>query len=51
MVSIVFVFFYVPETKGRTYPEIDELWKLGVPPRKWSQHKLFVVEDTKADGE
>ncbi|KAH6686402.1 general substrate transporter [Plectosphaerella plurivora] len=41
---IVFVYFYVPETKGRTYSEIDELWQIGVPPRKWSSHELVVVE-------
>ncbi|KAM0335576.1 hypothetical protein ACHAQA_000624 [Verticillium albo-atrum] len=49
LVCIVFVIFFVPETKGRTYSEIDQLWQLGIPPRKWSTHELIVVENTKAE--
>lgn len=40
LLSTVFVFFYVPETKGRTYAEIDQLWESGIAPRHWSKHKL-----------
>ncbi|KAL3469306.1 general substrate transporter [Aspergillus californicus] len=39
--SIVFIFFFVPETKGRTYEEIDELWSRGVPPRHFAKEKTF----------
>ncbi|CAG9976109.1 unnamed protein product [Clonostachys byssicola] len=55
LLSIVFIYFFVPETKGRTYSEIDQLWELGVLPRKWSQHEIVVIENTNtgkdADGE
>lgn len=47
--SIVFIVFFVPETKGRTYSETDKLWELGVPARKWSEHKLVVLENVEAD--
>ncbi|KAJ0418877.1 general substrate transporter [Aspergillus carlsbadensis] len=42
----VFVFFYYPETKacytflGRTFEEIDELYAMGISPRKFSQTVL-----------
>lgn len=32
---ITFVFFLVPETKGRTFAEIDELYARNVPRRQW----------------
>lgn len=34
---IVFVFFLVPETKGRTFAEIDELYARNVPRRQWTK--------------
>lgn len=49
LVCIAFVSYFVPETKGRTYSEIDQLWELGVPAWKWSKHELIVVQTTKAD--
>lgn len=41
--STVFIFFMVPETKGRTYIEIDELWNRGISPRKFAQTNLVTV--------
>ncbi|KAL2841030.1 general substrate transporter [Aspergillus pseudoustus] len=32
----LFVFFFYPETKGRTFAEIDELYARGVPARKFA---------------
>lgn len=46
LLCMVFAFFFVPETKGRTYSEIDQLWELGVPAWKWSKHELIVVQTT-----
>jgi MFS family permease len=45
----VFIFFMIPETKGRTYMEIDELWKRGTPARHFSNVELVTVssEDAK----
>ena len=34
---LVPVYFLYPETKGRTYAEIDELYASGVTPRKFNQ--------------
>lgn len=48
--SCVFIFFLVPETKGRTWIEIDELYKRGVPAWKWKDTKVsMVVEATEGD--
>jgi len=50
--SFVFIWFMVPETAGRTFAEIDELYKRGVPAWKWSQTEvLTVVEATDGDKE
>ncbi|KAL2847399.1 general substrate transporter [Aspergillus pseudodeflectus] len=40
VVCDVFVFFYYPETKGRSFGEIDELYARGIPPRKFSKTVL-----------
>ncbi|KAF2009537.1 general substrate transporter [Aaosphaeria arxii CBS 175.79] len=46
--SFVFIFFFIPETKGRTYIELDELWSRGIPARKWSKIEVVTVaEDSK----
>ncbi|KAL3457558.1 general substrate transporter, partial [Aspergillus heterothallicus] len=37
VVCDVFVFFFYPETKGRTFAEIDELYARGVPARKFAK--------------
>lgn len=46
-VSTIFIWFFVPETKNRTYIEIDELWDRGVPARKWKETKVVTVSDEK----
>lgn len=48
--AVVFIFFFVPETKGRTYIEIDELWNGGVAPRRFGSTVLTsVVGNEKID--
>jgi hypothetical protein len=42
-ISAVFIFFMIPETKGRTYIEIDELWARGIPPRKFKETELVTI--------
>ncbi|CAG9951564.1 unnamed protein product [Clonostachys rosea f. rosea IK726] len=41
LVAIILVFYYIylPETARRTLVEIDELYELRVPPRKWAKHE------------
>lgn len=41
--AVVFIFFFVPESKGRTYIELDELWAQKIPARKFQQTKLVTV--------
>jgi hypothetical protein len=46
----VFVFFMVPETKGRTFIEIDELWSRRIPARKFKETVLVTVADEEVEG-
>ncbi|KAL2214809.1 putative MFS alpha-glucoside transporter [Thermoascus aurantiacus ATCC 26904] len=36
---IVFVYFYLPETRGRTFAEIDEMYDAGIPMRRWRDYE------------
>lgn len=45
----VFIFFMVPETKNRTYIEIDELWSRNIPARKFKTTSLITVTNDKAE--
>jgi len=38
-------YFYVPEIKGRTYNEIDEMYEARVPPRKMRTYKTLVEQE------
>jgi hypothetical protein len=38
--ATVWSFFYVPELKGRTFDEIDQMFQAKVPPRKMGSHVL-----------
>ena len=39
-VCLIWAFFRVPETKGRTYEELDLLFDKGVPARKFKKFQL-----------
>lgn len=39
-VSCAGVWLYYPETKGRTFAEIDRLFEMRVPPRQFGSKKL-----------
>ncbi|KAK9482562.1 maltose permease [Lipomyces starkeyi] len=45
VMDIVFIFFLIPETKGRTYAEVDYLWKSGIPIRKWAKTQVVLVSE------
>lgn len=39
------IFWYYPETKGRTFAEIDALYERGIPARKFHKTKLTLIPD------
>lgn len=41
LLSLVYLYFYQPETAGRSYQELDEMFAKGVPARKF---KAFVTD-------
>lgn len=41
LICSVWAFFRLPETKGRTFDEIDYLFHRGVPARKFKSYKIF----------
>lgn len=36
---IVFVYFFMPETRGRSFAEIDEMYAANIPAWKWRTHR------------
>ncbi|KUL85291.1 hypothetical protein ZTR_07918 [Talaromyces verruculosus] len=36
---LVFVYFFMPETKGRTFAEVDEMYDAGIPMWKWRKYQ------------
>lgn len=42
---IIYVYFRVPETKGRSFAEMDMLFQRGVSARKFSSTKVDVFEE------
>ncbi|ODV95704.1 hypothetical protein PACTADRAFT_76140 [Pachysolen tannophilus NRRL Y-2460] len=45
LLSIVWCFYRLPETKGRTFDEIDVMFHRQVPPRKFKNYDLLGIED------
>jgi SP family general alpha glucoside:H+ symporter-like MFS transporter len=42
---LVVAYFFLPEMKGRSYREIDILFKRHVPARKWKKTEIDVHDD------
>ncbi|EJD04873.1 general substrate transporter [Fomitiporia mediterranea MF3/22] len=40
LVTFVFIYFFLPETRGRSLEELDELFNMRIPARKFSSVKL-----------
>lgn len=47
ILSLVFLWYYLPETAGRTYEELDEMFMKGVPARDFKTYK----SDAQTNGE
>ena len=43
---IVFMYFFMPETRGRTFAEIDEMYAAKVPAWKWRSYRTSVEART-----
>jgi hypothetical protein len=39
----------MPEMKGRSLEELDEIFEAGVPARKFPQYQCRILQDAKAD--
>lgn len=44
-ICCVGIYFYFPETKGRTFMEIDTLFEMSVSPRNFARTKLATISD------
>ncbi|EHL00115.1 putative Maltose permease MAL31 [Glarea lozoyensis 74030] len=45
LVCLIAAYFYLPEMKGRSYREIDILFKRKVPARKWKKTEIDINDD------
>lgn len=50
VVASAFIYLMYPETKNRTYIEIDELWSRGIAPRHFARTELITISPEKAKG-
>ena len=41
--TIVWAYFYLPETRARTQAEVDEMYAIKLPMRKWKGYKCQAV--------
>lgn len=44
-VSLIIFYFTIPETKGRSYAELDDLFQRRIPARQFAKTKAFVSSD------
>jgi MFS transporter, SP family, sugar:H+ symporter len=50
LVTAIFIFFFIPETKDRTLEEIDEMFQNKVAARKFSSYQCVVSEQAREHG-
>jgi len=50
LVTAIFIFFFIPETKDRTLEEIDEMFINKVPARKFRTYECVVSEQAREHG-
>lgn len=46
VVIIIFMYFFMPETRGRTFAEIDEMYACKVPAWKWRSYQTSIEART-----
>jgi len=44
ILSALFIYFYIGETRGRTLEEINEMFSQEVPARQWKEYKCNIAE-------
>jgi hypothetical protein len=48
-VCVFFFYFFMPEMKGRSLEELDEIFEAGVPARKFKGYECRIVEEAMHD--
>jgi len=48
LISALFIWLYIGETRGRTLEEINEMFAKGIPARKWKEYRCEIAEYTLA---
>ena len=46
---VLFFYFFMPEMKGRSLEELDEIFEAGIPAREFKQYECKIVEEAMQD--
>ncbi|KAF2180366.1 general substrate transporter [Zopfia rhizophila CBS 207.26] len=46
---VLFFYFFMPEMKGRSLEELDEIFEAGIPARKFKQYECRIIEEAMQD--
>ena len=49
IITLVLTYWYLPETRGRSMVEIDEMYRLDIPPRRWRSELRSTLYQRQAD--
>lgn len=49
LITVIWTYFFIPETRARTMAEIDEMYAINLPMRHWKHYKCEVVTSTAAE--
>jgi len=42
-ITLIWAYFYIPETRARTVVEIDEMYAINLPMRKWRGYQCEAI--------